>query len=66
MSRFPLRTHTDDLRHHFEKYGKVRDVNMKGTFAFVDFADPSEAAKGNLPIIFNIYKREKNLIFRFK
>jgi hypothetical protein len=46
VSRFPLRTHTDDLRHHFEKYGKVRDVNMKGTFAFVDFADASEAAKG--------------------
>jgi hypothetical protein len=55
VSRFPLRTHTDDLKHHFEKYGKVRDVNMKGTFAFVDFSDPSEAAKGNL-FIFELKK----------
>jgi len=41
-----LRTHTDDLRHHFEKYGKVRDVNMKGSFAFIEYSESNEATKG--------------------
>ncbi len=46
VSRFPLRTHAEDLRYFFEKYGRVRDINMKRTFAFIEFSDSRDASKG--------------------
>ena len=32
---FGNRTNEQDLKSMFKKYGKIRDVNMKGTYAFV-------------------------------
>jgi len=37
------------LRYFFEKYGKVKDVNMKRSFAFVEFTDARDSAKGCSP-----------------
>ncbi|KAL1210865.1 Serine/arginine-rich splicing factor RS2Z32 [Cardamine amara subsp. amara] len=37
------RTRTRDVERLFSKYGRVRDVDMKRDFAFVDFSDPRDA-----------------------
>jgi arginine/serine-rich splicing factor 7 len=51
VSRYPNGTHADDLRHLFEKYGRVKDVNMKRNYAFIEFSDPRDSAKGLLKFI---------------
>ncbi|CAN8237464.1 unnamed protein product [Cochlearia groenlandica] len=37
------RTRTRDVERLFSKYGRVRDVDMKRDFAFVEFSDPRDA-----------------------
>ncbi|CAN4116868.1 unnamed protein product [Withania somnifera] len=37
------RTRSRDLEHVFSKYGRVRDVDMKHDYAFVEFSDPRDA-----------------------
>ncbi|XP_074276268.1 uncharacterized protein LOC141600019 isoform X1 [Silene latifolia] len=37
------RTRTHDLEDLFSRYGRVRDVDMKRDYAFVDFSDPRDA-----------------------
>ncbi|KAJ6406653.1 hypothetical protein OIU84_010211 [Salix udensis] len=37
------RTRSRDLEHLFSKYGRVRDVDMKRDYAFVEFSDPRDA-----------------------
>ncbi|RAL51222.1 hypothetical protein DM860_010724 [Cuscuta australis] len=37
------RTRTRDLEHIFSRYGRVRDVDMKRDYAFVEFSDPRDA-----------------------
>lgn len=34
----------DDLREPFEKFGPIRDVVMKGKYAFIDYESPKDAA----------------------
>ncbi len=53
MSRFPRRTTSDDIRDAFRSYGKIRDVNMKNGFCFIEFIDYRDAEDGN--IIINIF-----------
>jgi transcription initiation factor TFIID subunit 15 len=38
-------TRESDLREAFEKYGKLREVALKHTFAFVDFEEHDSAVK---------------------
>jgi RNA recognition motif-containing protein len=33
------RTRTEDLEKAFNKYGKIRDVSIKGKYAFIEFDD---------------------------
>jgi RNA recognition motif-containing protein len=51
VSRFPRRTTSDDIRDSFKKFGKIRDVNMKSGFAFIEFDDYRDAEEGNRKII---------------
>ncbi|CAN1305628.1 Serine/arginine-rich splicing factor RS2Z32 [Linum perenne] len=37
------RTRSRDLEYIFSKYGRVRDVDMKRDYAFVEFSDPRDA-----------------------
>ncbi|KAG8376479.1 hypothetical protein BUALT_Bualt09G0067800 [Buddleja alternifolia] len=37
------RTRSRDLEHIFNRYGRVRDVDMKRDYAFVEFSDPRDA-----------------------
>ncbi|XP_073150676.1 serine/arginine-rich splicing factor RS2Z32-like isoform X1 [Henckelia pumila] len=37
------RTRSRDLEHVFSRYGRVRDVDMKRDYAFVEFNDPRDA-----------------------
>ncbi|KAL8149826.1 hypothetical protein AgCh_006733 [Apium graveolens] len=37
------RTRSRDLEHIFSRYGRVRDVDMKHDYAFVEFSDPRDA-----------------------
>ncbi|KAL0338372.1 UNVERIFIED_CONTAM: Serine/arginine-rich splicing factor RS2Z33 [Sesamum angustifolium] len=37
------RTRSRDLEHIFSRYGRVRDVDMKRDYAFVEFSDPRDA-----------------------
>ncbi|CAN1304468.1 Serine/arginine-rich splicing factor RS2Z32 [Linum perenne] len=37
------RTRSRDLEYVFSKYGRVRDVDMKRDYAFVEFSDPRDA-----------------------
>lgn len=37
------RTRTRDLEYTFGKYGRVRQVDMKRDYAFIDFSDPRDA-----------------------
>ncbi|KAK4478601.1 hypothetical protein RD792_014089 [Penstemon davidsonii] len=37
------RTRTRDLEYIFSKYGRVRDVDLKRDYAFVEFSDPRDA-----------------------
>ncbi|XP_073282104.1 serine/arginine-rich splicing factor RS2Z32-like isoform X1 [Primulina huaijiensis] len=37
------RTRSRDLEHVFGRYGRVRDVDMKRDYAFVEFSDPRDA-----------------------
>lgn len=37
------RTRSRDLDHIFSRYGRVRDVDMKQDYAFVEFSDPRDA-----------------------
>lgn len=43
VGRISSRTRTRDLEDLFAKYGKVRDVDMKTDFAFVEYYDPRDA-----------------------
>ncbi|KAK8620937.1 hypothetical protein V6N13_067393 [Hibiscus sabdariffa] len=37
------RTRSRDLEDMFSRYGRVRDVDMKRDYAFVEFSDPRDA-----------------------
>nr|GLL27895.1 serine/arginine-rich splicing factor RS2Z32-like isoform X2 [Ipomoea trifida] len=43
VGRLSSRTRTRDLEHIFSRYGRVRDVDMKRDYAFVEFSDPRDA-----------------------
>ncbi|KAF3960050.1 hypothetical protein CMV_015202 [Castanea mollissima] len=43
VGRLSSRTRSRDLERLFNKYGRVRDVDMKRDFAFVEFSDPRDA-----------------------
>ncbi|KAJ9694593.1 hypothetical protein PVL29_010189 [Vitis rotundifolia] len=43
VGRLSSRTRTRDLESLFSRYGRVRDVDMKHDFAFVEFSDPRDA-----------------------
>ncbi|KAI3738382.1 hypothetical protein L2E82_28411 [Cichorium intybus] len=43
VGRLSSRTRSRDLEYLFSKYGRVRDVDMKHDFAFVEFSDPRDA-----------------------
>ncbi|VAH74237.1 unnamed protein product [Triticum turgidum subsp. durum] len=43
VGRLPSRTRTRDLEDLFGRYGRVRHVDMKHEFAFVEFSDPRDA-----------------------
>ncbi|XP_062002063.1 serine/arginine-rich splicing factor RS2Z33 isoform X1 [Rosa rugosa] len=43
VGRLASRTRTRDLDRIFSRYGRVRDVDMKREFAFVEFYDPRDA-----------------------
>ncbi|GMY08669.1 serine/arginine-rich splicing factor RS2Z32-like [Fagus crenata] len=43
VGRLSTRTRSRDLDDLFSRYGRVRDVDMKRDFAFVEFSDPRDA-----------------------
>ncbi|OEL28077.1 Serine/arginine-rich splicing factor RS2Z33 [Dichanthelium oligosanthes] len=43
VGRLSSRTRTEDLEDMFSRYGRVRYVDMKHEFAFVEFSDPRDA-----------------------
>nr|CAD1828759.1 unnamed protein product [Ananas comosus var. bracteatus] len=43
VGRISSRTRTRDLEHLFSRYGRVREVDLKHDFAFVEFSDPRDA-----------------------
>ncbi|KAK2984005.1 hypothetical protein RJ640_024219 [Escallonia rubra] len=43
VGRLSSRTRSRELEHLFSRYGRVRDVDMKHDFAFVEFSDPRDA-----------------------
>ncbi|CAO2204571.1 unnamed protein product [Urochloa humidicola] len=43
VGRLSSRTRTEDLEDIFSRYGRVRYVDMKHEFAFVEFSDPRDA-----------------------
>ncbi|CAK9155097.1 unnamed protein product [Ilex paraguariensis] len=43
VGRLSSRTRSRDLEDIFSRYGRVRDVDMKREFAFVEFSDPRDA-----------------------
>ncbi|KAL2896504.1 Serine/arginine-rich splicing factor RS2Z32, partial [Bienertia sinuspersici] len=43
VGRLSSRTRTHDLEDLFSRYGRVRDVDMKRDYAFVEFSDPRDA-----------------------
>ncbi|KAK1392632.1 Arginine/serine-rich splicing factor [Heracleum sosnowskyi] len=43
VGRLSSRTRSRDLEHIFSRYGRVRDVDMKHDYAFVDFSDSRDA-----------------------
>ncbi|KAJ4885257.1 Serine/arginine-rich splicing factor RS2Z32 [Raphanus sativus] len=43
VGRLSSRTRTRDLERLFSRYGRVRDVDMKRDYAFVEFSDPRDA-----------------------
>jgi len=43
VARFPSRTRNDDLEEAFKKFGKIKDLVMKGQYAFIDYEDAKDA-----------------------
>ncbi|KAL9422043.1 hypothetical protein AB3S75_034338 [Citrus x aurantiifolia] len=43
VGRLASRTRSRDLEEIFSRYGRIRDVDMKRDFAFVEFSDPRDA-----------------------
>jgi len=43
VGRLSTRTRSRDLERLFSRYGRVRDVDMKRDYAFVEFSDPRDA-----------------------
>ncbi|XP_021722307.1 serine/arginine-rich splicing factor RS2Z32-like isoform X2 [Chenopodium quinoa] len=43
VGRLSSRTRSHDLEDLFSRYGRVRDVDMKRDYAFVEFSDPRDA-----------------------
>nr|AFK35693.1 unknown [Lotus japonicus] len=43
VGRLSSRTRSRDLERVFSRYGRVRDVDMKRDYAFVEFSDPRDA-----------------------
>ncbi|XP_038697681.1 serine/arginine-rich splicing factor RS2Z32-like isoform X2 [Tripterygium wilfordii] len=43
VGRLSSRTRSRDLERLFSRYGRVRDVDMKRDYAFVEFSDPRDA-----------------------
>ena len=47
VTRISKRTSSQDLRDVFKKYGHIRNVSMKRSYAFIEFNDCSDASLGN-------------------
>ncbi|KAE9444736.1 hypothetical protein C3L33_23366, partial [Rhododendron williamsianum] len=43
VGRLSSRTRSRDLEDLFSRYGRVRNVDMKRDYAFVEFSDPRDA-----------------------
>eukprot|EP00268_Persea_americana_P039681 TRINITY_DN392_c0_g1_i3.p1 TRINITY_DN392_c0_g1~~TRINITY_DN392_c0_g1_i3.p1 ORF type:complete len:307 (+),score=43.66 TRINITY_DN392_c0_g1_i3:424-1344(+) len=43
VGRLSSRTRSRDLENRFSRYGRVRDVELKHDFAFIEFSDPRDA-----------------------
>ncbi|KAK7822383.1 serine/arginine-rich splicing factor rs2z32 [Quercus suber] len=54
VGRLSSRTRSRDLDDIFSRYGRVRDVDMKRDFAFVEFSDPRDAEDA----IYNLNNRD--------
>ena len=46
VTRISKRTSSQDLRDVFRKYGHIRNVSMKRSYAFIEFNDYSDASLG--------------------
>ena len=55
VTRISKRTSSQDLRDVFRKYGHIRNVSMKRSYAFIEFSDLSDASLGNIIIIIIIF-----------
>ena len=47
VTRISRRTSSQDLKDAFKKYGHIKNVSMKRSYAFVEFSDPEDAKYGN-------------------
>ncbi|XP_062180222.1 serine/arginine-rich splicing factor RS2Z33-like isoform X2 [Phragmites australis] len=43
VGRLSSRTRTRDLEHLFSRYGRIREVELKRDYAFIEFSDPRDA-----------------------
>jgi RNA recognition motif-containing protein len=46
VTRISRRTSSQDLKDAFRKYGRIRNVSMKRSYAFVEFDDAEDAKYG--------------------
>ena len=43
VGKLPKKTRRQDLEEEFSKFGKIRDIEMRNSFAFIDFDHPKDA-----------------------
>uniref|UniRef100_I1PRZ5 Serine/arginine-rich splicing factor RS2Z32 n=1 Tax=Oryza glaberrima TaxID=4538 RepID=I1PRZ5_ORYGL len=43
VGRLSSRTRSRDLEYHFSRYGRIREVELKRDYAFIEFSDPRDA-----------------------
>jgi RNA recognition motif-containing protein len=47
VTRISRRTNSQDLRDVFRRYGHIRNVSMKRSYAFIEYSDYNDAQYGN-------------------
>ena len=52
VTRISRRTSSQDLKDAFRKYGHIKNVSMKRSYAFVEFSNAEDAKYGILFFIF--------------